>query len=123
MKKHSKIRILLLFLTLSLIITSNILFAQQGGPRDPFFSLGEKIKLSQKTEDFSSLPYPIVVNGIIWTEKLPVAILNEDIVQEGQVWRDFKVDKIEKDKVILRRGESKFEIPMLSEEENEAKKD
>lgn len=103
---------------------SGILFAQQQEQRDPFLSLGDKIKLSQKPEqeDTPVLPYPIVVNGIIWTEKSPVAIINNDIVQEGSDWRDFKVDKIEKDKVILKRRESEFEIPLVLEEEDETKK-
>jgi hypothetical protein len=114
----------LLFFVLYFIIIqiNNNLSAQEKKPRDPFLSLGDKIKLSQETKDTSVLPYPIVVNGIIWTEHLPVAIINNEIIQEGEVWRDFKVEKIEKDKIILSRGKSQFEIPWVSEEENDETK-
>jgi hypothetical protein len=107
-----------------IIITIN-LFAQEKKTRDPFLSLGDKIRLSQETKDISILPYPIILNGIIWTKNSPIAIINDEIVQEGEVWRDFKVEEIQKNKVILSKGDSKFEIPLVTEEEkeeNEAKK-
>lgn len=122
-KNHNKVKFFLLFFILFLIIIriNSGLFAQEKKPRDPFLSLGDKIRLSQEANDISTLPYPIVLNGIIWTENLPMAILNNEIVQEGEVWRDFKVEKIEKNKVILSQRGSQFEIPLVSEEENEAK--
>lgn len=110
----------MLSFVLSFIINNN-LFAQEEKLRDPFLSLGDKIRLAQEAKDISVLPYPIVINGIIWTKNLPIAIINNDIVQQGEVWRDFKVEKIEKDKVILSRGSIQFEIPLLLEKENEAK--
>lgn len=118
-----KIKFLLLFFILSLIIIriSHNLFAQGEKLRDPFLSLGDKIRLAQEVKDVYALPYPIVINGIIWTEHLPVAIINNDIVQQGEAWGDFKVEKIEKDRVILSRGSIQFEIPLLLEKENEAK--
>ncbi len=120
-ENHNKVKFLLLFFILFFIIIriNSGLFAQERKPRDPFVSLGDKIRLSQEANDISTLPYPIVLNGIIWTENLPIAILNNEIVQEGETWRDFKVEKIEKNKVILSRGDSKFEIPLVSGEENE----
>ena len=115
------------FIIFLIIITINIgLFAQEKKARDPFLSLGDKIRLSQETKDISSLPYPIILNGIIWTENSPIAIINDEIVQKDEVWRDFKVEEIQKNKVVLSRGDSKFEIPLVSEEEKEengAKKD
>lgn len=121
-RKNSKTKILLLFFILFLIMIRNTLFAQGEEDRDPFLSFSDKIILSQKAQDLSTLPYPIVVNGIIWSEKIPVAMLNNDIVQEGQTWRDFRVYRIEKNKVILKRGSNKFEIFLDSAEKNETKK-
>lgn len=121
-KKHLKTKILLLFFILFLIIIRNALFAQGEEDRDPFLSFSDKIILSQKAQDLSTLPYPIVVNGIIWTEKIPVAMLNNDIVQQGENWRDFRVYRIEKDKVILKWENRKFEIFLDSAEKNETQK-
>jgi len=122
-KNQNKIKFFLLFFVLCFIIIQiyNYSFAQGKKLRDPFLSLSDEIRLSKETKDIYTLPYPIVVNGIIWTENLPVAIINNDIVQEGEVWRDFKVEKIEKDKIILSRGDSQFEIPFVVEEANETK--
>lgn len=126
--KNHKITFLLLYLIIFIIIIAIHAdsFAQEIKRRDPFLSLGDKIRLSQQIKDITTLPYPIILNGIIWTEQLPVAVINDEIVQKGQIWRDFKVEEIQKKKVILSRGESKFEIPLLREDEdqkNEAKKD
>ena len=119
-----RLRFLLLYLIFSLIIIkiNTLAFAQQEGQRDPFISLGDMMKLTKKdAPDISTLPYPVVISGIIWTENCAVAIINNDIVQEKEKWRDFIVEKIEKDKVILRLGETKFEIPWVSEEDAQKK--
>ena len=123
--KKYKIKFFLLSCILSFIIITinNSLFAQEQKLRDPFLSLGDKIRLAQGAKDISVLPYPIVINGIIWTENLPIAVINNDIVQQGEVWRDFKVEKIQKDKVVLSKGSIQFEIPLALEEGNETKKD
>lgn len=118
-KSRYKIKIFLSFFIFPsiIILVNNNLLAQGEKQRDPFLSLGDNLKLSQKQEDFSVLPYPVILNGIIWAENLPVAIINNEIVQEKEMWRDFKVEKIAKDKVILKRGESQFEIPLAGQEE------
>jgi len=106
-----------------IILINRVSFAQEEKQRDPFLSLSDEVKLSQKTQGISTLPYPIVINGIIWTENSRIAIINNDIVQEKDKWKDFTVERIEKKKVILRWGDDQFEINLVSEEDDAAKKD
>ena len=95
-KKYNP-RIPLLFcLSLSIIIF-NVVFAQrQDEQRDPFLSLADKIKLKESAG--SVLPFPVVLSGIIWTREVPLAMVNNEIIQEGEDWQGFKVEKIEKEK-------------------------
>jgi len=122
-RKTRRMRFLLSFLVLSIIMEQGFLCAEESGGRDPFISLADKVKLTRKSVDLSVLPYPVAVNGIVWTEKVKAAVLNNDIVQEGAVWQDFIVERIEKDKVILRLGETKFEIPLVTQKQDEKNKD
>lgn len=121
-----KIKIILRLCLLSFIIVSlrGSLFAQgQREARDPFLSLSDEVELARKPVDITQLPYPITVNGIIWTENLQLAVLNDEAVEENQRWRDFKVEEIDKEKVVLRLGNSRFEIPLVTEKKEEQEKD
>ena len=123
---NPKIRILLRLCLLSLIIISlkSGLFAQgQEEIRDPFLSLNDKLKLAQKPLDITRLPYPVTVNGIIWTENLQLAVINDETVEKNQQWRDFKVEEIDKEKVILSLGKNRFEIPVITEKKEGQVKD
>ena len=105
------------------------LFAQSPSPspgeeaKDPFLSLSDKIKLSQTLFDVSHLPYPIVLNGIIWTQDAQLAIINGETVEKNQRWQDFKVEEIKKDRVTLRMGENRIELVLEPEESNVQKKE
>lgn len=110
-----------LFLIIISYVKLNAAFGQEKEKRDPFQSLGDRTKLLERSGDSAVLPYPVIVHGIVVTRDMQLAVINEDIVQAGQQWRDFKVEKIEKDKVILSRGTNTFEIPLISKKENEKK--
>lgn len=122
-----KIRILLQLCLLFLIIinldNNSLLAQEQRGTRDPFLSLDDKRELGQKPIDIASLPYPVELQGIIWTKELRLAVVNNETVEENQDWREFKVKRIEKEKVILGLGSNNFEIPLNTEEKDEEKKD
>ena len=94
---------------------------QEEETKDPFLSIDDKVKLLQKPVDITKLPYPIILNGIIWSDNLQVAILNNETVEKNQQWRDFRVEAIEKEKVILKLGDNSFEIPLAEEEGSENK--
>lgn len=110
-----------LFFIIISFVKFNAVFGQEKEKHDPFQSIGDRIKLLERSGDIAALPYPVIVHGIVWTQDMQLAVINEDIVQVGQQWRDFKVEKIEKDKVILSRGTNTFEIPLISKKEDEKK--
>lgn len=90
--------------------------------RDPFVSLGDKIESAQKLEGVLHLPYPIVLKGTLYSKNKLVAIINNNIIQEGQKWQDFYVEKIERGKVILEWRGKKFEIFLSPKEEKQKEK-
>jgi len=118
------------FLVIGLIffacVSSSVIFAEPQNiaseTKDPFLSIGDKMKLSQKVLDISNLPYTVTLNGIIIQGSLRMAIINGETVDEGQAWKDFLVDKILNDRVILVLGDNRIEIILESEENNEKSK-
>lgn len=54
----------------------------------------------------------MILKGIIWDEKAPVAIINEKIVRKGDEIEGKKVIEIEKDKVILYDGKDNIELKL-----------
>jgi len=84
--------------------------------RDPFVSLGDKMEAAQKSEGTFRLPYPIILKGTLCSQNKVAAIINNDIIKEGQKWQDFYVAKIEKGKVILEWRDKKFEITLAPQE-------
>jgi len=124
-KKRICLQAYIIFFSVSL---SPGLFAQSPSPspeeeaKDPFLSLSDKIKLSQTLFDVTQLPYPIVLNGIIWAQDAQLAIINGEMVEKNQRWRDFKVEEIKKDRVTLGLGENRIELVLEPEESNVQKK-
>ena len=110
---------LLILLT---IIAVNFAFAQEGEGRDPFVSLGDKILAAQSLGGTLLLPYPIVLKGTLYSKNNLVAIINDDIIRQGQRWKDFYVVKIERAKVTLEWRGKEFEVFLSPAEEKEEKK-
>ena len=68
--------------------------------RDPFISIIELEKqklVEQKVIDLSN----VILKGILWNEAKRVAIINDELVMPGDTWRDFRIEKIEKDSIII----------------------
>jgi hypothetical protein len=78
--------------------------------RDPFASLGDKISVGALLDQAVLLPYPIVLKATLCSKDKVLAVLNDEIVKEGDRWNDFYVAKIEKEKVILEWKDKKFQI-------------
>ena len=91
-------------------------------PRDPFVSLGDKMELTQKPEESIHLPYPLVLKGTLCSKDSPAAIINGEILKEGQNWRDFSIVKIEKSKVSLEWQGKRFEIFLDSDKKEDRNK-
>ncbi len=99
-----------LFFICLIIITTNAGLSRAEEQRDPFVSLGDIRQEVKESFDISKLPYSVELNGIIWKNNESVAIINSKIVQNGDIWKDFRVVEIKKDRVILEYGEVTCEI-------------
>ncbi|MCG2712613.1 MAG: general secretion pathway protein GspB [Candidatus Omnitrophica bacterium] len=101
----------LLFLPVICLIMNNTIelsFTEE--ERDPFVALNEQGKIAEESFDVLKLPYSVKLNGIIWKKEDSIAIINTELVQKGDTWKDLKVEEIKKDKVILKYGNFSFEI-------------
>lgn len=92
-------------------------FAETQEIRDPFVSISDKmIPPNRGDQESVQLPSPMILKGTLCSKNGLVAIINDDIVKEGQKWHDFYVIKIEKEKVFLEWRGKKFELRMNAEE-------
>ena len=86
------------------------------GRTDPF-SLPKRgvVRKVRRQSEFS-------LEGIIWDRQKPLAIINDQIVSEGEVLEGRVIERIEKNRVIL-KGEGRSEIMTLADdlEEEEIK--
>ena len=85
--------------------------------RDPFVSLGDKLALAQGPAEAVQLPYPVILKGTLCAKNIYAAIVNNDMIRQGEKWQDFYVVKIENGLVILEWRDKKFEIRMKPEKE------
>ena len=52
----------------------------------------------------------LTLDGIMWDETKPIAIINQDFLNEGELTGPFKVVKIFRDKVTLQDADSQFDL-------------
>jgi len=69
--------------------------------RDPF-------GLEKLPEEESAVSF--VLNGIIWDEDNPYAIINDEVVREGDKIRGYKVIEIKEGSVLLDDGTERFSL-------------
>lgn len=122
MNKKFVLILLLIILLISFVqyFVARFIYAEE--IRDPFVSLGDKIEAADKLGGVLHLPYPIVLKGTLYSKNKLVAIINNNIIQEGQKWQDFYVAKIEKGKVTLEWRGKKIEIFLSPKEEKQKEK-
>lgn len=105
------------FFLLSMIISSLVFYlnvaAQQLDKRDPFIPLvdaqGNFIKdfTKPKAEELAT---KISLTGISKIKGVLYAIIDGELVKEGQMFGEFKIEKIEPEVVILGFGDKRFEL-------------
>ncbi|MBU4305869.1 MAG: hypothetical protein KJ893_09690 [Candidatus Omnitrophica bacterium] len=115
-RRRGSVCFFLLRLFIWLIIITNAGLLRAEVQRDPFVSLSDNRQETKEFFDISKLPYAIELNGIIWKENKSVAIINNEIVQKGDSWKDFRVVEIKKDRVILEYGEVTCELLLKGKE-------
>lgn len=89
------------------------------GLRDPFKPASEKaVKAVPAPAPAKTVeaPPPYAIDGMLWDEKNPSAVLRNNrtgesrMVEKGTVWDDIKVIDIKQDRVIVRYGKKDFTI-------------
>lgn len=101
---------LFLIMAIGLILTGIGYAEDEPASRDPFASLSDKIFGEASSDQGMLLPYPIILKATLCSKDKFLAVLNDEIVKEGDNWKDFYVAKIEKGKVILEWKDKKFQI-------------
>ncbi len=76
-------------------------------PLDPLISKSGLVLIPQEL-DFAGLS----LKGIIYSQKEAVAIINDEVVKEGDSIGEYTVLKIEEKKVILRKGNEGFTLKL-----------
>ena len=83
--------------------------------RDPFVSIldlrKEKIIASKNRIDLSK----VILKGIIWNNKQPVAIINDELVMTGDDWQGYKLERIDRDGILLSDGENTYQLSITEE--------
>lgn len=70
--------------------------------RDPFVSLlGEEQLKKSDDKEIEIAVFPMALRGLMVREGKAVAIINEEIVTEGQIWHNFKIEDIDNTGVTL----------------------
>jgi len=85
------------------------------GKRDPFVPLGSEMKKEVVPILDDITIEGIALEGIVWDEKEPVAIINSTLVTRGQSIGSFILQRIESDKIVLRRGDEEHIIHLIEE--------
>jgi hypothetical protein len=117
--KRKKIKINLCF-TLFCLLTflsfaDNKGYLYSNSQRNPFHPLVDpygKILIPKKI-DIGNLS----LEGIIYSKTNPVAAINGEILGEGQQIGEFKILKIEKKKIILEKGNKKYNLTLEVEDD------
>lgn len=86
--------------------------------RDPFVPLVTKEgRITASLITVYSLK-DIVLEGIVWDSKGgSIAIINQDILRENDYVGDYQIDRIESDRVVLKKGDKEFVINLRKEGE------
>jgi len=82
--------------------------------RDPFVPLvdkkGRPVEVVEGGLQFKASD--LYLEGIIWDPVKPMAIINDEVISSGDKIRGVTIQKIEKDRVILKYQDKEFELTM-----------
>ena len=79
--------------------------------RDPFYAEEQKEENLREVEEKETTEIShFSLKGISWTSERPIALINTQTVTEGESILGYEVIDIQKDKVILRKGDKKYEL-------------
>ena len=111
---------------------SPLVFAQRQEERFVYDSMGKRNPFVPLTDPKSptgirgvfvppevevKLPIEITLKGILWNGKEYFAIVNGEVIKQGEHMDNVKIKGIEKDKIILEYGEREFTVFLKKEKE------
>lgn len=108
-------------IVLSFILSAYASGYDSEGRRDPFVPLVDEQGLRKdlyQSSDAMALPVKLHIMGILWSEDAPMAIINGEVVKEGDIIEDMLVEKIEKDAVSINYQNKVYKL-LLREEDVE----
>ena len=102
--RHNRKRIILFFLSGFLTLTFPA--ASQDSQRDPFSPLIGKngLILIAREIDIAGM----ILQGIIYSQRNPVAIINDEVIGAGAMIGEYKVLAIEEKRVVLEKDNQEF---------------
>ncbi len=84
--------------------------------RDPFFGAwgqeGEEQGPVDYSEEETKEPSELSLTAISWMAENPIALINKQLVSEGEFVLGYEVVEIQRDKVILRKGDKKHVLTL-----------
>lgn len=97
-------------------ILDKVSFKSNPGPApavvlDPFRKFEAKELMDRKILDLSELK----LKGILFEGEVPVALINDQILRQGEIVSGFKVIEIRKNEVVLSRGLEKYTLRLFEE--------
>ena len=106
----------IIFISLAFLVvlsgyTANYDYSFTDEDRDPFYPL-----ISQKGQVL--IPREVSVanlflRGIIYSKDSPLAIVNDEILKEKDLIGEYRIEKIEKKRVILKKGSEKVILKLV----------
>lgn len=123
---HKKIVLYIFMIYLANILRVNCAWAQEQKPapeaggflRDPFIAMVSEGQLNQPEQigpSLEQLLLPMTLKGVMVRDGKSVAIINEEIVVEGQIWHNLKVGRIDKESVTLSYEGKSMRLAMKEE--------
>ncbi len=84
--------------------------------RDPFVSVVDlQAQRSALRKQRSMAVSQINIQGIIWSERAPIAIINDELLGQGDNWRGFTIEKIDKQAVSLSDEDGTYLVSIKQE--------
>lgn len=80
--------------------------------RDPFVTLLGEDRLTKSDKEVEIAMFPMALRGLMVREGKAVAVINEEIVTEGQIWHNFKIEDIDNTGVNLSYKGKTFRLTM-----------
>ena len=95
--------------------------AQERSPFIPLVDDSGQMRRDFNKPKIEKISLDVLLSGICNIKGIPYAVIDGELVKEGQTYKEFKVDKVTPDSVILRLGDKSFTLSLKTEKADEKK--